>query len=54
MHYHLLGADKYGITSLQRLAELPARGAVLVVAPLPIVGGTGSPTRVFALVETQS
>lgn len=54
MHYHLLGADKYGITSLQNLASLPARGAVIVVAPLPIVGGTGSPTRVFALVEGQA
>lgn len=50
-HYHLLGNDKYGITSLQNLSKLPATGAVLVVAPLPIVGGTGSPTRVFALVE---
>lgn len=50
-HYHLLGNDKYGITSLQNLSKLPATGAVIVVAPLPIVGGTGSPTRVFALVE---
>jgi kynurenine formamidase len=50
-HYHLLGNDKYGITSLQNLDKLPATGAVIVVAPLPIVGGTGSPTRVFALVD---
>ncbi|QDQ96192.1 cyclase family protein [Tomitella fengzijianii] len=50
-HHHLLGHDKYGVTSLQNLAQLPATGAVLVVAPLPIVGGTGSPARVFALVE---
>ena len=36
----------------ERLAVLnPATGATIVVAPLPIVGGTGSPTRVFALVE---
>lgn len=51
MHFHLLGADKYGITSLKNLAELPTRGAAIIVAPLPIVGGTGSPTRVYALVE---
>lgn len=51
MHHFLLGADKYGITSLRRLDLLPRRGAVLVVAPLPIVGGTGSPARVLALVE---
>jgi kynurenine formamidase len=49
-HHHLLGADKYGITQLQRLDEVPTTGAMLVVAPLPIVGGTGSPARVYALV----
>ncbi|SJM62086.1 cyclase family protein [Gulosibacter sp. 10] len=51
MHYHLLGADKYGITSLQHLEQLPPKGAAIVVAPLPIVGGTGSPARVFALLD---
>lgn len=51
VHYHLLGADKYGITSLQNLDKLPATGAAIIVAPLPIVGGTGSPARVYALVE---
>ncbi|WP_349427824.1 cyclase family protein [Microbacterium sp. LWS13-1.2] len=51
MHYYLLGNDKYGITSLQNLDRLPATGAMIVVAPLPIVGGTGSPARVLALVE---
>jgi kynurenine formamidase len=54
MHYYLLGADKYGLTSLQNLAQLPPRGAMLIVAPLPIVGGTGSPTRVLALVPRGS
>lgn len=48
-HYYLLGADKYGLTSLQNLGDLPATGAMIVVSPLPIVGGTGSPTRVFAI-----
>ena len=50
-HSFLLGADKYGLTQLRNLARLPARGAVLVAGPLPIVGGSGSPTRVLALVE---
>ncbi|MCG2624151.1 cyclase family protein [Arthrobacter sp. I2-34] len=53
MHHFLLGADKYGITSLQNLAQLPVRGAMIVVAPLPIVGGTGSPARVLAFVPKQ-
>ncbi|WP_432570205.1 cyclase family protein [Kineococcus sp. SYSU DK005] len=50
-HHFLLGADKYGLTQLQNLHRLPATGAVLIVSPLPIVGGTGSPARVYALVE---
>jgi kynurenine formamidase len=50
-HYFLLGADKYGLTQLQNLDRLPATGAVLIASPLPIVGGTGSPARVYALVE---
>jgi kynurenine formamidase len=50
-HSFLLGAGKYGLTQLQNLALLPPTGAVVVAAPLPIVGGSGSPTRVLALVE---
>lgn len=49
-HNLLLGAGRYGLTQLARLGELPPTGAVLVVAPLKLVGGTGSPTRVLALV----
>jgi kynurenine formamidase len=50
-HAALLGAGKYGLTQLQNLALLPPTGAVLVVGPLPITGGSGSPARVLALVE---
>lgn len=50
-HSFVLGAGKYGLTQLQNLNLLPAVGAVVVVAPLPIVGGSGSPARVLALVE---
>jgi kynurenine formamidase len=50
-HAFMLGAGKYGLTQLQNLAMLPPVGAVIVAAPLPIVGGSGSPTRVLALVE---
>ena len=32
------------------LSELPPTGAVLIAAPLPIVGGSASPARVLALV----
>ena len=50
-HSFFLGAGKYGLTQLQHLSRLPARGAVLLASPLPIVGGSGSPARVLALVE---
>jgi kynurenine formamidase len=50
-HELLLGAGKCGLTQLRNLDQLPATGALLVVAPLPIVGGSGSPARVLALVE---
>jgi kynurenine formamidase len=51
-HSFLLGRDKYGLTQLQNLGSLPPSGAVVVAAPLPIVGGSGSPARVVALVES--
>ncbi|MEV5411837.1 cyclase family protein [Thermopolyspora sp. NPDC052614] len=50
-HSFLLGAGKYGLTQLRNLDRLPVTGAVLIAGPLPIVGGSGSPTRVLALVE---
>lgn len=50
VHAHLLGAGKYGVTQLQNLDRLPPTGSLVVVAPLPIVGGSGSPCRVLALV----
>ncbi|GAB3443279.1 cyclase family protein [Actinophytocola sediminis] len=50
-HSHLLGAGKLGLTQLRNLDRLPATGAVVVISPLPIVGGSGSPARVYALIE---
>jgi kynurenine formamidase len=50
-HTFLLGANKYGLTQLRNLDQLPPTGAVLIAAPLPIVKGSGSPARVLALVQ---
>lgn len=50
-HWYLHGAGKYGLTQLRNLGRLPATGAVLVVAPLPIVEGSGSPCRVLAMTK---
>ena len=49
LHNFLLGAGRYGLTQLANLEQLPAAGAVVIVAPLKLVDGTGSPARVLAL-----
>jgi len=51
-HSSLLGAGKYGLTQLRNLARLPAQGSVVIAGPLPITGGSGSPCRALALVES--
>jgi isatin hydrolase len=43
-------ANRYGLASLCNLDELPAKGAILIAAPLKFVNGTGSPVRALALV----
>ena len=50
-HAFMLGAGKFGLTQLANVDRLPATGIVLIVAPLPIVRGSGSPARVLALVS---
>ena len=52
-HSFFLGNGKYGLTQLANLGRLPTTGAVLVAAPLPIEGGSGSPSRVLALVARE-
>jgi kynurenine formamidase len=49
-HYYMHGAGKYGLQCLCNLDRLPATGALIVAAPLKILGGSGSPLRVFAIV----
>jgi kynurenine formamidase len=51
-HNFLLGAGRYGLTQLANLHRLPPVGALIIVSPLRLVGGTGSPARVFALVSS--
>jgi kynurenine formamidase len=40
----------FGLASLTNLDKLPAKGAILIAAPLKIENGTGSPIRALALV----
>ncbi len=48
LHSLLLGKGKYGLASLVNLDQLAPSGNVIFVAPLKIVGGSGSPARVIA------
>jgi kynurenine formamidase len=48
-HTIMHGAGKFGLASLCNLDQLPVTGAIVIAAPLKIVGGSGSPLRVIAL-----
>jgi len=49
--HNLLHRDNcFGLASLANLDKLPAKGAILIAAPLKIARGTGSPIRALALV----
>jgi kynurenine formamidase len=50
LHNFLLGSGRLGLTQLANLDRLPITGALVVVSPLRLVRGTGSPSRVFAFV----
>ena len=52
-HATMHGAGKFGLASLTNLDQLPPTGAIVIAAPLKIVGGSGSPLRVLALVPEQ-
>jgi kynurenine formamidase len=49
-HFFMHGAGRYGLQCLCNLDRLPPTGAVIISPPLKIVGGSGSPLRVLALV----
>ena len=49
-HYHMHRNNRYGLQCLTNLDRLPPRGALILSAPLKIERGSGSPTRVLALV----
>jgi kynurenine formamidase len=48
-HFVMHGSGKFGLAGLCNLDQLPATGAVVIAAPLKIVGGSGSPLRVIAI-----
>jgi kynurenine formamidase len=50
VHHLTLGSGLWHLEGLVNLAELPPRGALLVVGALRLVEGSGTPARVIALV----
>lgn len=49
-HNLMHGANKCGLAGLKNLDLLPPKGSVIIASPLKIKEGSGSPTRVLALV----
>jgi len=48
-HYAWLPTNRWGLECVAGLSDLPPRGATLIVGAPKNRGGTGGPTRVFAL-----
>jgi len=48
-HFIMHGSGKFGLAGLCNLDQLPETGAVVIAAPLKIVGGSGSPLRAIAI-----
>lgn len=49
VHHLTMSAGLYHLENVANLERLPARGACVVALPMKLVGGSGSPTRVLAL-----
>jgi len=52
-HRLVHGAGGFILENLANLERLPEKGAFVLVAPLPIVGGSGAPARVLAFCDAE-
>ena len=50
-HHTTMPANVYHIENAANLTTLPPRGFTVVVAPIDLAGGSGGPTRLFAILE---
>jgi kynurenine formamidase len=50
-HHASMSRNVYHIENMTHLMDLPASGFQIVVAPINIGGGSGGPTRVFAILH---
>lgn len=51
-HRLVHAAGGFILENLANLEQLPERGAFMLIAPLPIQGGTGAPARVLAFTDS--
>ena len=51
VHHTTMPENLYHIENATRLTELPASGFRVIVAPINLAGGSGGPTRLFALLD---
>jgi kynurenine formamidase len=51
VHTLALGSDLFQLENLSDLSEVPEAGALLIVAPIKLEGGSGGPCRVFAIIS---
>jgi len=54
VHRLVLGAGLYILENVANLELLPAMGALVIALPLKLLGGSGSPARVLAIVPNQT
>jgi kynurenine formamidase len=52
-HSLMHGSGRYGLQCLTNLDRLPAKGTLIIAAPLKLQNGSGSPLRVLALVSSR-
>ena len=51
VHQYTLAHSFYHLENFANLDRAPAHGAIVVVAPMKLEGGSGGPVRIFALVR---
>ncbi len=51
VHHFTAHSDVYHLENVANLGETPEAGAIVVVAPMKLEGGSGGPVRIFALLK---
>ncbi len=51
VHHIINGAHKYILENVANLDKLPPKGAILIIAPIKIEGGSGGQARIWAILK---